>query len=171
VGLAVSATAALFCFLACLLKARQLEGQKGHGPRGGGSIVGGGMSTALAPSLLRDAAEASRAQPSAPAAAAKASTFQLLVEGRIIPLQPGLRLELGRLPGLAHAKGIMIGVTTHPKDPSVMGLQNLGTQPWTAVHEGSSKQIDPQRNIRVSHGTLIAFGPVQGSIQEISPSP
>jgi hypothetical protein len=97
---------------------------------------------------------------------AQAETFQLLVEGRIIPLHPGLRVDLGRLPGLAHAKGIVFCVTTHPQHPSIMGLQNLGEQPWTAVYQGSPRQVDPQRNIRVSHGTLIAFGSVQGSIQE-----
>jgi RsiW-degrading membrane proteinase PrsW (M82 family) len=166
-GLSFAALAAFLCFVACLLKARQLEGKKSHLASGPDGSIVVGSSTARAPSQT---ATSSLLQPEGQASRVRESTFQLLVEGRIIPLQPGLRLELGKLPGLVHAKGIVVGVTTHPKDASIMGLQNLGERPWTAVYQGAPKQIDPQRNIRVSHGTLIAFGPVQGSIQEIGPT-
>jgi hypothetical protein len=160
--LALSAGVAFICFVACILKARQLEGQRSHNQvqPDDGSIVAG-----------QSASAATSAGTSAgPVAAVRSSTFQLLIEGRIIPLQPGLRLDVGRLPGLGHANGVVFAVTTHPKDPTIMGLQNLGDKPWTAIHGGSPKQIDPQRNIRVSRGTLIAFGSVQGSIQEIGPT-
>lgn len=167
--LAISSAAAFICFVACLLKARQLDGQVSHhhlNPADHSIAVG---PPPLPPSL-RSAVPAQPAAPGPPAAAPVASdaTFQLLVEGRIIPLRPGLQMDLGRLPGLTHAKGIIFAVTTHPKDPAVLGLQNLGTLPWNALIQGAPKTIDPQRNIRVAHGTLIAFGSVQGSIQQIT---
>jgi RsiW-degrading membrane proteinase PrsW (M82 family) len=183
----ISAGATFLLFLGCLLKARQLDGQVGQNPSGGSIVRPRGTTpgtpkpavpTSGAPS---GAQSAWAPQPSATSAfpppprgqaedslPAQAETFQLLVEGRIIPLRPGLRVDLGRLPGLAHAKGVIFAVTTHPQHPNVMGLQNLGEQPWTAIYQGSPRQVDPQRNIRVSHGTLIAFGSVQGSIQEMN---
>ena len=108
------------------------------------------------------------AQPPAASAPVAREAFQLVVEGRLIPLQPGLQLELGKLPGFAHGKGIILAVTIHPTDPSILGLQNLGLAPWTAIHDGKSRQIDPKKNIRIAHGTLIAFGPVQGSIHRVT---
>jgi RsiW-degrading membrane proteinase PrsW (M82 family) len=147
--LIASAFASFICFLGCLLKARQLDGQVSRAPAGldgGGSIVVGASQTR-------------------PAAKATEPTFQLFVEGRAIPLRPGFELDLARLPGLANATGVVFRVTTHPTEPSIMGLQNLGAQSWTATYKGAPRRIDPQRNIRISHGTLIAFGPVQGSIR------
>lgn len=156
-------------FLACLLKARQLAGQQSHMAARGGSIIAGASSLALGSIVAGNPGPASgqvaHGIPMPPAT--QAESFQLLVEGRIIPLRSGLQIDLGKLPGLRHANGIVFAVTVHPKDAKVQGLQNLGSQAWTTVHDGKTRQIDPQRNIRISHGTLISFGPVQGSIHRI----
>jgi hypothetical protein len=84
-----------------------------------------------------------------------------------VPLASGARLDLAALPGLAErGAGIVGEVTTHPSDPAIMGLKNLGAAPWRAISaDGQAQEVAPGRNLRIAEGTRISFGTVAAVIQ------
>ncbi len=57
-------------------------------------------------------------------------------------------------------------VTQHPKDPSIWGLKNLSGEKWViTTADGSMKDVDPGRNVRLAADTTINFGKVEGTIR------
>ena len=57
-------------------------------------------------------------------------------------------------------------VTPHPTDPSVWGLKNCTTEKWvTSMPDGSLKDIEPGRSVRIASGTKVNFGKVEGEMR------
>jgi eukaryotic-like serine/threonine-protein kinase len=58
------------------------------------------------------------------------------------------------------------GVTQHPKDPSIWGLKNLSGEKWViTTADGSMRDVDPGRNVRLAADTTINFGMMKGAIR------
>ena len=56
-------------------------------------------------------------------------------------------------------------IATHPNDPSILGLKNLGEHPWKAHSTTNDmRAIDPQKSIVIKLGTTIDFGKVEAEI-------
>ncbi|KAA2234957.1 PrsW family intramembrane metalloprotease [Salinarimonas soli] len=172
-------------FLACLMKAKQLEPSfTGQAMASTGSIVVGvaprpaapprPAPTPVAPPMPAPPAPPVPPMPPAPVPIAVADTlpvlapYSLLVEGEVVPLAGGAHLDLSALPGLGgRGAGIVGEVTTHPADPTVLGLKNLSGRPWRAVAaDGTAQEVPPDRNLRLGAGTRIAFGPLSGDIRQ-----
>lgn len=158
-------------FLACLLKAKQLEPLlTGGQARVSHSILVTPSHPVAAPSWPRPlqsgppSPAGSQAWTAAPAAA---SSFLLLVEGARIELARGGRFDLAAYPTLCgRGAGILGEVTSHPSDPHIVGLKNLGDRTWSATSgDGSPHAVPPRRILRIDAGTRIDFGALSGQIQ------
>lgn len=152
-------------FLACLLKARQLEPLlSGQPARATHSILVVPPASAPAPLPSNQ-----YAYPASPAAVARPdpSSFALTVEGTRIQLAHGARVDLGFYPAFGgRGAGTIVEVTAHPSDPSLIGLRNLGNQTWTATGaDGSTHSVPPRRVLRIEAGTRIDFGTISGDIR------
>lgn len=56
-------------------------------------------------------------------------------------------------------------IATHPNDPSILGLKNLGEYPWKAYSSSNDMRvIEPQKSIVIKSGTTIDFGKVEAEI-------
>lgn len=96
--------------------------------------------------------------------------FLVLSNGQNIPLKRGLMLSSRELPGLAAGSGesAVAQVTSHPQDPSILGLKNLSTRSWDAEPAaGQRRQVPPGKTVRVASGTKIDFGKVHGEFSGI----
>ena len=66
-------------------------------------------------------------------------------------------------------KGHLAGtatVLTDPQYPSVLGLQNLSTNPWIAVLPGSEvREVPMGKSVKLASGSRIDFGTSQGEVQ------
>jgi len=61
------------------------------------------------------------------------------------------------------ADGIVAAVSRNPKDPTMMGLQNLSSSTWkAALPNGDFREIPSGRSVRLVSATRIDFGLVQG---------
>jgi DNA-binding helix-hairpin-helix protein with protein kinase domain len=57
-------------------------------------------------------------------------------------------------------------VSAHPADESILGLRNMGTQPWTATAtDGEEHEVKPGRSVRLVSGMRIDFGAAIGTIR------
>lgn len=57
-------------------------------------------------------------------------------------------------------------VTLHPSDPSIWGLNNRTLEKWVAtMPDGSVKDIEPGRNVRLADKVKVNFGKVEGEIR------
>ncbi|NET43465.1 vWA domain-containing protein [Okeania sp. SIO2B3] len=95
------------------------------------------------------------------------SSFSLKINGRVITLNHNTQLKETDISGLTSKSnnGIVAKVNPNPKDPSVLGLQNLSHQTWVATMvNGESKNIEPTRTLKLVAGTQINFGSVRGQI-------
>ena len=95
--------------------------------------------------------------PAAPAAATQA--LALDIDGLIIPLRAGGRVDPGAEPALAgRGAGVVGEVVAHPTRPGVLGLRNSGKGLWTArLRDGGVQTIEPNQNVRLAPGVVIAF--------------
>ncbi len=180
----VSAIATVVLFVSCFLKARQLDQKSGASLETYGSIVvdinevaakaraNAGVGAANAPSVSAAARSASagaqhwQQAPNAqgfPAAAvsadaAHADNFVLRLDGVNFELRAGQSVDFkARLPGLP---GLAADVTTHPTNPSLLGLRNLGAVAWKVTMPNLSIQsVEAQRNVRLVAGMRIEFSP------------
>jgi hypothetical protein len=164
-------------FLACLLKARQLEPELAGGTiKGEDSIVVAPLSTPVAaPAAAATAAASPQHAAPAPAASAGApypaaatanASFVLLVEGTRLPLARGRVIDLASIPTFgSRAAGIVAEVTSDPSDPDFLLLTNLGNRTWNAKDGGGTRHaVPPGRSVRLAVGARIDFGPLSGDI-------
>lgn len=57
-------------------------------------------------------------------------------------------------------------VTSHPSDPRIWGLKNLGNEKWVStMADGTVKDVEPGRSVTLSVGTKIHFGRSEGEIR------
>ncbi|MEI8374785.1 MAG: serine/threonine protein kinase [Planctomycetota bacterium] len=57
-------------------------------------------------------------------------------------------------------------VNTHPTDPNIWGLKNCTGEKWVAtMPDGSVKDIEPGRSVRLADKTKVHFGKVEGEIR------
>jgi PrsW family intramembrane metalloprotease len=185
----VAALAGGVLFIACLLKARQLEGSIGRSTSGYGSIVvdrppvaplrsppmpvGARPATPTNPFASAGAASAggpaANLEGSAPIAVAKTTKeLKLEVAGTRLSLSPGGTIDFARDTSLgAAATGISGEVTRHPTREDVLGLRNTGTINWTArLRDGTQHVIEPGRNLRLAAGIEVAFGAFSATVVE-----
>lgn len=58
-------------------------------------------------------------------------------------------------------------VTQHPKDPRIWGLKNLSDEKWvTTASDGTMRDVEPGRNVRLARDTTINFGGKVGEIRD-----
>lgn len=164
-----------------ILKARQLEASRGGGAGGDtmGSIVvdrrGGAaapmpMAPAMAPAPQPAAAPVAPPQQAAPVAAppppqaapveaAPAEVLMLNIDGMMLPLRAGGRLDLAAEPALGgRGAGVVGSIIPHPTRANVLGLKNEGATGWQAkLRDGSMQSIAREQSIRLAAGVEITF--------------
>ncbi|MEM7568563.1 MAG: PrsW family intramembrane metalloprotease [Pseudomonadota bacterium] len=154
----VSGLSTLVIFIACFLKARQIEQSAGRETDSYGSIV---VEKAPAP------AAAPPAPAPAPAATAKAEAPIAIAIGDFqVALTAGKVMDLGAEPALGgKGAGILGEVTQHPTRPDVLGLKNTGEKAWTAtLRDGSTTTIESGRNLRLAPGVKVDFGGLNADV-------
>jgi hypothetical protein len=90
-----------------------------------------------------------------------------LRSGQVVPLPTNARLRTADLAGLRPAQGSehVAEVVPHPSDPAVLGLKNLSARVWSVrMPDGSTRQIEQGRSLRLAPGARIDFGTVQGEL-------
>ena len=146
-------------FVACLLKARQMEQATGKVLDSYGSIV---VDPASAPAKqhVPPSPNANRVQPvTPPAASAEVKPIFLRMGAIRISVVPGQNLDFSSL----GAAGIDIGklgaeATRHPTRKDVIGLKNTGDQVWSVtLRDGSVTKLEKGRNLRLAPGVKIEF--------------
>jgi RsiW-degrading membrane proteinase PrsW (M82 family) len=93
---------------------------------------------------------------------------QLRIGTRVLIIVPGLRILEHQAPGLRAqtAGGAVAEVTRNPQDPSVLGLTNLSSTSWEIVTaKGNRHQIPSGQTVKLSAGTKIDFGVLDGEIR------
>jgi RsiW-degrading membrane proteinase PrsW (M82 family) len=86
---------------------------------------------------------------------------------RQMTLVGGTRITEEQAPGLQPQTpgGPVAQVVQNPNDPSVLGLNNLSRSAWEAVSpSGNRHTIQPFQTMRLSPGTRIDFGTVDGEV-------
>lgn len=151
----VVALTCLAMLLACILKARQLEAVlRGGAVESGGSILVAGTGSA--------------ALEAVPAIKAVAPARYVLVIGRTrLPLTVGQRIDFATIASLkGKGTGIIAEVTSHPSDPAILGLKNVGSEAWSATAlDGTAQSVPPQRNVRLVTESKIKFGAVSAIVR------
>ncbi len=102
-----------------------------------------------------------------PAHAARAAGLTFTIEGKHFPLAAGRRFSEADIPVLvaAGADKVVAEVTSHPSDPSILGLRNLSIGSWIAMTpNGESREIPAGKTIRLSPGTSVQFGKIRGEV-------
>jgi serine/threonine protein kinase len=57
-------------------------------------------------------------------------------------------------------------VAVHPSDPSIWGLKNCSAEKWVVtMPDGSVKDVEPGRSVRLADKTKVSFGKVDGEIR------
>ena len=93
--------------------------------------------------------------------------LQLRVAKKMLPLRDGERFADSDIPGLRSnsADGVVAVVSRNPKDPTMIGLQNLSSSTWkAALPNGDAREIPSGRSVRLVIATRIDFGLVQGEV-------
>ncbi|MGH7834129.1 MAG: PrsW family glutamic-type intramembrane protease, partial [Candidatus Binatia bacterium] len=100
------------------------------------------------------------------AGAAPQARFSLQVAGRTIPLYLGTTLREADVPGLRAqtGSGPIAEVNSNPNDPTIMGLKNLSSGPWTVTINGRANTVNSGQSARLAIGTQINFGSADGKI-------
>jgi hypothetical protein len=94
--------------------------------------------------------------------------LKLMVGLRTLALQDGDRFQASEIGGLrpASADGYVAAVNHNPKDPTILGLQNLSTTPWKAVLPGGEvREVPVGKSVKLASGSKIDFGTSQGEVQ------
>ncbi len=94
--------------------------------------------------------------------------LKLMVGLRTLALKDGDRFQASEIGGLrpASADGYVAAVNHNPKDPTILGLQNLSTTPWKAVLPGGEvREVPVGKSVKLASGSKIDFGTSQGEVQ------
>jgi hypothetical protein len=166
-----------YAFLvAAILKARQISPLRAqnfatvvvNSPAPIAQGAAAGASHAPAPIPAPAPAPAPVAQPVArKPALVDNNCMHLRVARKLLPLRDGERFADSDIPGLRSnsADGVVAAVSRNPKDPNMMGLQNLSSSTWkAALPNGDSREIPSGRSVRLLSATRIDFGLVQGEV-------
>lgn len=98
------------------------------------------------------------------------NTFSLrLSSGRTIALREGTKIGTEDIEGVETnaTDRAFAAVIPNPTDPTILGLQNLSQQAWSAtVPDGSPRRVEPGRSLKLAGGTTINFGAARGTIRE-----
>jgi len=92
-----------------------------------------------------------------------------LASGTTVHLKEGVTLRADDLLDLktTSADGVFAEVNRNPTDPTILGLKNLSQQTWTAtLADGSQRQVESSKSIRLTNGTTINLGPVVSAVRE-----
>lgn len=157
---------AVVCAIAvvgAILKARQLEGPatSASGIETSGSIVVDRAAKPapqhVPPTMPQAAAPVAQAAP----ATAAVEALVLDIDGFVLPLREGARIDLGAEPALGgRGAGVVGEVVGHPTRPGVLGLRNSGAGVWTArLRDGGVQTIEQNQNVRLAAGVVLAFDP------------
>lgn len=151
--LATAVTAVVY--VACLLKARQINAKLGATRNDYGSIVimpGDRPTSQLMPM-------SATTPPVKPPSSNEPKAY-LFIAGERIAVYPGKSLDLSPLSGKGiDLNGLSLEVTTHPTRIDVIGLKNTGTLIWkVTLRDGGQIKLEPGRNIRIAPGVQIDFG-------------
>jgi hypothetical protein len=95
-------------------------------------------------------------------------TLSLRIGARYLVIVVGLRILEHQAQGLHPASpgGPVAEVTRNPRDPDVLGLTNLSTSNWEVVSpNGNRRQIATGQTARLSAGTRIDFGEIDGEVR------
>jgi RsiW-degrading membrane proteinase PrsW (M82 family) len=95
----------------------------------------------------------------APPGAVPAEALALNIEGMMLPLRAGGRLDLGAEPALGGRGADIAGtIIPHPTRANVLGLRNEGSGGWRAkLRDGSEQTIEHDQSIRLAIGVEIQF--------------
>jgi len=98
-------------------------------------------------------------QSAPPAASAPAEVLMLNVDGMMLPLRAGGRLDLAAEPALGgRGAGVVGAIIPHPTRANVLGLKNEGATGWQAkLRDGSLQTIEREQSIRLAAGVEITF--------------
>ena len=88
-----------------------------------------------------------------------AEVLMLNIDGMMLPLRAGGRLDLAAEPALGgRGAGIVGAIIPHPTRANVLGLKNEGTAGWRAkLRDGSMQTIEREQSIRLAAGVEITF--------------
>ncbi len=88
--------------------------------------------------------------------------------GSVLVLVEGQSLTTADLPGLTPLQaGVVADISRHPQDPAVIGLRNLARQKWKVqLPDGTSREVEPQRSVRLAAGTRITFIGYSAEVQQ-----
>jgi hypothetical protein len=114
-----------------------------------------------------DAAQPSPAAQAAPRAPSGGLSLRLS-NGKTIPLSDGAKLSATDIPGLkpSNSGGAVAEVGRNPNDPTMLGLKNLSSVPWSATLVSRDlRKVEPGRSVRLEAGTKISFGSIEGEIR------
>jgi hypothetical protein len=133
----------------------------------GSTLPYGGQRTeaATAPPVI--ATHKAKSVPASPNPSARASFSLRFPSGASLALAEGARLNAGdTFHQDATPDTVVAEVSSHPGDPSVLGLKNLTLQVWSAtLANGEQRQVEPGRSIRLATGTRIDFGPITAEVR------
>jgi hypothetical protein len=119
----------------------------------------GAPQAAPPPHLARPPEAAPPPQAAPPASSVPAEVLMLNIDGMILPLRAGGRLDLAAEPALGgRGAGILGSIIPHPTRANVLGLKNEGAAAWQAkLRDGSMQSIEREQSIRLAAGVEITF--------------
>ncbi len=105
------------------------------------------------------AAPPAAAPPPQAASAPATDVLMLNIDGMMLPLRAGGKLDLAAEPALGgRGAGIIGAIIPHPTRPNVLGLKNEGAVGWQAkLRDGSQQTIAHDQSIRLAAGVEITF--------------
>ena len=86
------------------------------------------------------------------------------IQGRMLPLTPGIQLSRAHLPMLSPSQpgGPVAEVSANPSDPAMLGLRNMTGHAWTAwMPDGTQRQVVPGQTMRLADGISYRWGGAQ----------
>jgi hypothetical protein len=88
-----------------------------------------------------------------------AEVLMLNIDGMMLPLRAGGRLDLAAEPALGgRGAGVVGAIIPHPTRANVLGLKNEGPAGWRAkLRDGSQQNIEHDQSIRLAAGVEITF--------------
>jgi RsiW-degrading membrane proteinase PrsW (M82 family) len=169
------ATASYAVLAAAILKAREISPQRAFlqpsiviGAEGFGPMPFAPVMVEVRPIEPVSPVEYPALPPKAPSVYPPATSMTLKLGMRQLIIVPGLKLLAHQVTGLqplSPGDDAVAEVTRNPQDPSVLGLKNLSSRAWEIVtDQGNRRNIQPGQTVRLSHGTKIDFGSMDGEV-------